>query len=75
MAAERLRAASTHWLRHTHGTLGVKAGIRQSTMRESLGHASLATTGIYLNDDLLERKREMEKLFPVEPTLRISPLA
>ena len=63
VAAGRLRAASTHWLRHTHGTLGVKAGIRQSTMRDSLGHASLATTGIYLNDDLLERKREMEKLF------------
>jgi integrase len=62
-AAERLRTASTHWLRHTHGTLGVRAGIRQSTIRDSLGHASIATTGIYLNDDLLERKREMEKLF------------
>ena len=65
VAAERLRAASTHWLRHTHGTLGVRAGIRQSTIRVSLGHASIATTGIYLNDDLLERKREMEKLFGV----------
>ena len=41
------------------------AGIRQSTMRDSLGHSSLATTGIYVNDDLIERKREMEKLFPV----------
>ena len=66
VAAERLRAASTHWLRHTHGTLGVKAGIRTSTIRDSLGHASIATTGIYLNDDLLERKREMEKLFAAE---------
>ena len=65
VAAQRLREASTHWLRHTHGTLGVRAGIRQSTMRDSLGHASIATTGIYLNDDLLERKREMEKLFGV----------
>jgi integrase len=55
VAAERLR--------HTHGTLGVKAVIRTSTIRDSLGHASLATTGIYLNDDLLERKREMERLF------------
>jgi integrase len=63
VAAERLRAASTHWLRHTHGALGVKAGIRTSTIRDSLGHVSIATTGIYLNDDLLERKREMEKLF------------
>ena len=67
VAAERLRAASTHWLRHTHGTLGVRAGIRQSTIRDSLGHASIATTGIYLNDDLLERKREMEKLFAAGP--------
>ena len=63
VAAARFREASTHWLRHTHGTLGVKAGIRQSTMRDSLGHSSLATTGIYVNDDLIERKREMEKLF------------
>jgi integrase len=65
VAAARLRAATTHWLRHTHGTLGSRAGIRQSTIRDSLGHASIATTGIYLNDDLLERKREMEKLFGV----------
>ena len=53
------------WTVHgfTFVDMGVRAGIRQSTMRDSLGHASLATTGIYLNDDLLERKREMEKLF------------
>jgi len=62
-AGERLREGSTHWLRHTHGTLGVKAGIDLSTMRDSLGHDNLSTTGIYVNQELIERKRQMDKLF------------
>lgn len=62
-AAARLRAASTHWLRHTHGTLAVKAQIPLTTVRDSLGHANLSTSGIYMHEDLIERKRQMEKLF------------
>jgi integrase len=62
-AAVRLRSASTHWLRHTHGTLALKAEIPLTTVRDSLGHANLATSGIYLHEDLVERKRQMERLF------------
>ncbi len=62
-AAERLARASTHWLRHTHGTLGVKAGIDLATMQDSLGHDDLGTTGIYVSPELIERKRQMDKLF------------
>jgi hypothetical protein len=29
----------------------------------SLGHANLSTSGIYLHEDLIERKRQMERLF------------
>ena len=65
VAAERLRAANTRWLHHTHGTLGVRAGIQQSTIRDSPGHASIATTGIYLNDDVVDREREIKKFFGV----------
>jgi len=62
-AAERLQQASTHWLRHTHGTLGVKAGIDLPTMKDGLGHDDLGTTGIYVTPELIERKRQMDKLF------------
>lgn len=62
-AAVRLRSASTHWLRHTHGTLALKAEIPLTTVRDSLGHANLSTSGIYLHEDLVERKRQMERLF------------
>lgn len=62
-AAARVSAASTHWLRHTHGTLAVGAGVDLSTVRKSLGHESLATTGIYLQPGLAARKRQMDRLF------------
>jgi site-specific recombinase XerC len=62
-AAVRLRSASTHWLRHTHGTLALKAEIPLTTVRDSLGHANLSTSGIYMHEDLVERKRQMERLF------------
>jgi hypothetical protein len=48
---------------HTHGTLGSRAGIRQSTRHDNFTHARIVTTGIYLHDHLLERKRELEKWF------------
>jgi len=62
-AADRLQQGSAHWLRHTHGTLGVKAGIDLPTMKDGLGHDDLGTTGIYVTPELVERKRQMDKLF------------
>jgi hypothetical protein len=32
-------------------------------VRDRLGHANLSTSGIYLHEDLVERKRQMERLF------------
>lgn len=47
-AAEHLERASPHWLRHTAGsdlarTVGVVA------MRDTLGHANISTTNIYVH--------------------------
>ncbi len=69
-AAARVAAASTHWLRHTHGTLAVGAGVDLPTIRESLGHASLATTGIYVQPGLAARKRQMDRLFAAPRSAR-----
>jgi len=46
-AAERLRAASTHWLRHTFATACLAAGGSLKDAQELLGHADIGSTMIY----------------------------
>ena len=53
--AQRLAAASTHWLRHTHGAHAVAAGTPLDVLQQNLGHASLDTTTIYTTSE--ERRR------------------
>lgn len=51
--AEKLRAASAHWLRHTAGsTMANDIDLRH--VRDTLGHSNLSTTSVYLHgeDDL-----------------------
>lgn len=43
-AAERLRRASPHWMRHTHASHALSAGVELKTVRDNLRHASIATT-------------------------------
>lgn len=59
--AKYFRGASTHWLRHTHGTLAVQNGVSLPTVMQSLGHASLKTTSIYVRAQDEQRLKEMEK--------------
>jgi integrase len=40
---------SPHFLRHAHGTHALRRGADLATVRETLGHASLSTTGRYLH--------------------------
>ena len=62
-AASRIRQASPHWLRHTHGRKFVEAGGDRGVLRQNLGHASDATTAIYDRSGARHRRREVEKVF------------
>ena len=46
-AAETIREASTHWLRHTHGSHALANGVPQGVLRARLGHESRAATALY----------------------------
>jgi site-specific recombinase XerD len=57
--AERLTKASTHWLRHTHGSHAVANGVPLAIVRDNLGHSNIATTSIYVHTDRDERYKAM----------------
>jgi site-specific recombinase XerD len=63
--AERLRQASTHWLRHTFGTRLVTMTKDVVLGRDLLGHASVGTTSIYLDSDDIEQRDAVERLADV----------
>ena len=41
--------ASAHWLRHAYATISLKNGADLTTVSKSMGHASVATTSVYLH--------------------------
>lgn len=43
------RAISPHWLRHAHASHALERGAPVHLVTETLGHASIATTGAYLH--------------------------
>jgi len=62
-AAEKLRRATPHWLRHTHATHALGRGAELTTVRDNLRHASMATTSIYLHGEEAKRARQLEQAF------------
>lgn len=58
--AERLRAASTHWLRHSHASHAIASGMPIEIVQQNLGHASLATTTVYVTTEGKRRMKAME---------------
>ncbi|MCX7112164.1 MAG: tyrosine-type recombinase/integrase [Proteobacteria bacterium] len=60
---ETLTNMTTHWLRHTHASHALGRGAALISVKENLGHASLATTSLYLHGDKDQRYAEMGKLF------------
>jgi site-specific recombinase XerD len=61
--ADKLRRASTHWMRHTHATYALAHGAELTTVRDNLRHASISTTSIYLHSDDTKRARQMAGAF------------
>jgi len=60
--AEKLRAGSTHWLRHFFANSAASDGVSPVALMESLGHASLSTTTVYLRQERQRLVSEMAKM-------------
>jgi integrase len=59
-SGKRLQQASTHWLRHTHGSHAVASGTPIEIVQNNLGHANLATTTIYVTTEHKRRHAAMQ---------------
>jgi site-specific recombinase XerD len=66
-AANRLRRASTHWLRHTFATQALQSGVSLQVVRDLLGHRSPDTTSLYVTAERDRRRREIERFSKIVP--------
>ncbi|WP_176081836.1 phage integrase family protein [Paraburkholderia tropica] len=66
--AARLRHVSPHWLRHTHATHALNAGVELVAVRDNLRHASIATTSTYLHGNDRRRAHQVGAAFGRIPT-------
>ena len=62
--AQQLKKASTHWLRHSHGSHALQgregqAPVPIQVVQNNLGHASVGTTSMYLTTERDERLKAM----------------
>jgi integrase len=62
--ANRLKKASTHWLRHSHGSHAVARGVPLAIVRDNLGHSDISTTSIYVHTDRDDRYKAMADTTP-----------
>ena len=58
--AERFMRASTHWMRHTHASHAIAGGMPIEIAQQNLGHASLATTTVYVTTEKRRRMKAVE---------------
>lgn len=58
--AERFRQASTHWMRHSHASHAIAGGMPIEIAQQNLGHASLATTTVYVTTEKRRRMKAVE---------------
>ena len=58
--AERFDQASTHWMRHSHASHAIAGGMPIEIAQQNLGHASLATTTVYVTTEKRRRMKAVE---------------
>ncbi|MHA7685162.1 tyrosine-type recombinase/integrase [Cupriavidus sp. PET2-C1] len=58
-----MEAASTHWLRHTHISHALAAGVPIEVMQQNVGHGSLATTSRYVTTEDARRMEAMQAVW------------
>jgi len=58
--AERFTKASTHWMRHSHASHAIAGGMPIEIAQQNLGHASLATTTVYVTTENRRRMKAVE---------------
>lgn len=58
--AERFLRASTHWMRHSHASHAIASGMPIEIAQQNLGHASLATTTVYVTTEKRRRMKAVE---------------
>ncbi len=61
LAEARIEGASVHSLRHTMATHHVAAGTDLKTLQETLGHANLATTAMYVQLAKQAQRRALQE--------------
>ena len=57
---ERFMKASTHWMRHSHASHAIASGMPIEIAQQNLGHASLATTTVYVTSEKRRRMKAVE---------------
>ena len=62
-AAERLKSATTHWLRHTFGTMNANRNTPVQMIQAALGHTDVGTTGLYLAAERQQRAQVINEYF------------
>lgn len=62
--AAKLRAGSTHWLRHTFATTALKE-MDINIVQNAMGHASIGTTSRYLTPEEAQIAKAMKKMAPL----------
>ena len=58
--AERFARASMHWMRHSHASHAIAGGMPIEIAQQNLGHASLATTTVYVTTEKRRRMKAVE---------------
>ena len=61
--AQQLAKASTHWMRHSHASHAIAGGMPIEIAQQNLGHASLATTTIYVTTESKRRMKAVERFW------------